>query len=156
MAFGRRKMGYEGVGRQRRGDAVVIERGGIKFRLDGQAGTVTCPMCRVYGSASGADMTLFMAQHVELHTGRAAAPGAPDRGVVIAGLVELLAQLGADELAVIVELATRLAAGRAQYGELQLATDARDFAAEAADELRDYLIYRAIDSLRRRRQAGGP
>jgi hypothetical protein len=133
---------------------VQVSRGGIRFLLDGEAGTVTCTVCRLYGSSSGPELPLFMAQHVGLHTGSSAAPAAADRGAQLAVLVEQVAQLGDDELAVVGEIVGRLVGGRSQYGELKLDEDRRDFDLEASDELRDYLIYRAIETIRRRRRGG--
>lgn len=159
MTFPKRraKMGYErGASSGRRASTHEVERGGLRFRLDSVAGTVTCPICRGWGSAGGPELPMFMAEHVERHTGSAAAPpAAVDRSVVIAALVEQLAQLGADELVVVGEMIGRLVAGRAQYGELRLATDQRDWDAEASDELRDFLIYRAIARSRRAGKARG-
>lgn len=66
----------------------------------------------------------------------------------IAGLCELL---GGDELEVLELVAHGLARGRPLYGELAIATDRRDFRAEAGDELRDSLVYIACELLRLRR-----
>lgn len=63
----------------------------------------------------------------------------------LAGLAELL---GADELAVLELVAHGLARGRAVYGELVIATDRRDFRAEAGEELRDAIVYSAAELLR--------
>lgn len=60
----------------------------------------------------------------------------------------LWARLGTDERRVVVRVAERLAAGRTVYGALDLATDERDFRAEAAEELLDACVYLAADSLR--------
>lgn len=54
-----------------------------------------------------------------------------------------LAELGADEAEVLALVAERLAAGRRTYGELQLATDRRDFREEALMELADGCVYLA-------------
>lgn len=144
-------MGFEGGGRRRRAIPVEVERGGLRFQLDAAAGTVTCPICRAFGSAAGPDMPVFMAKHVAEHVGTAATPAPTvDRGAVIAALAEQLAQLGDDELAVVDRVVTRLVSGRAQYGELNLNRDRRDFMSEASDELVDYLVYTAIGSVRRR------
>jgi len=60
------------------------------------------------------------------------------------GLYFLIAQLGSDELRVLERLAQRLLEGRRRYGELSLATDARDFRQERADEIADLLVYTAF------------
>ena len=87
-------MGFEGGGRRRRAIPVEVERGGLRFQLDAAAGTVTCPICRAFGSAAGPDMPVFMAKHVAEHVGTAATPAPTvDRGAVIAALAEQLAQL---------------------------------------------------------------
>lgn len=57
--------------------------------------------------------------------------------------------LGADERRVVVEVARRLAAGRATYGELELATDRRDLESEAGEELLDACVYLAAHAIRR-------
>jgi hypothetical protein len=66
----------------------------------------------------------------------------------IAALAELL---GPDELAVLELVGNGLARGRTVYGELAIATDRRDFRAEAGDELRDALVYVACELLRLRK-----
>lgn len=58
-------------------------------------------------------------------------------------------ELGADELRVLLATAERLRRGRVEYGELRVATDARNWMREAAEELLDAAIYRRIaDTLR--------
>ena len=59
-------------------------------------------------------------------------------------------QLGPDELRVLVTIAERLVAGRAQYGELVLATDRRDFTIEASEEALDAAVYLAARLLKER------
>lgn len=71
----------------------------------------------------------------------------------VAGITELL---GADELAVLELVAQGLARGRAVYGELKVATDRRDFRAEAGDELRDAIVYSAAELLRLQRGGSPP
>jgi hypothetical protein len=70
-----------------------------------------------------------------------------------ADLLEVIADLGAEERAVLLVLARRLLAGQAAYGRLDLAKDARDWRKEAAEEAADLAIYTAIgivaDDLRR-------
>jgi hypothetical protein len=66
----------------------------------------------------------------------------------LAGIAELL---GEDEIAVLEQVAVGLAAGRKVYGELVLATDRRDFRAEAGAELRDAIVYSAAELLRLQR-----
>lgn len=67
-------------------------------------------------------------------------------------LVLLLERMNLDELAVMQEIAhALLGKGRDEYGPLNLATDKRDFRREAAEELRDWLVYDAADKVKRRR-----
>ena len=54
------------------------------------------------------------------------------------------ADLGDQELQVLVVLARRLLAGQRAYGRLDLAHDRRDFQTERAEELQDTLVYTAI------------
>jgi len=56
-------------------------------------------------------------------------------------LLGIAVDLGDDEIAVLVEVARGLAAGRPVYGELDVDADPRDFRAEAGEELRDCLVY---------------
>ena len=46
-------------------------------------------------------------------------------------------------------IAERLLLGRRRYGELNLATDRRDFASEALEEAADMTVYAAAELLRR-------
>lgn len=66
-------------------------------------------------------------------------------------LQRLVRDLGPDEVAVLLEVARGLQRGRAVYGELELATDRRDFAREALEECRDGLVYAAAGLVRLRR-----
>jgi hypothetical protein len=74
--------------------------------------------------------------------------GHGDGAALAEQLVATAAELGADELRVLLLIATRLAAGRRYYGELHLATDRRDFRAEGAEELLDAVVYLAAATLR--------
>ena len=59
-------------------------------------------------------------------------------------LAGLAAQLGDDELRVLVRIARRLRIGAAAYGPLQVARDARAFRTkEAREEIEDALVYLA-------------
>lgn len=58
--------------------------------------------------------------------------------------------LGADELRVVQAIAARLTMGARQYGALAIASDARDWRKEAAEELLDAVVYLAAEVLRRR------
>lgn len=61
-----------------------------------------------------------------------------------------LPMLGEDELSVIDTIVTRISSGgRDQYGELHIATDRRDYYAEAGDEFADALWYMAAQVVRR-------
>lgn len=68
-------------------------------------------------------------------------------------LLGTLGALGGDELDVLGKVVDRLSLGRTVYGQLDIDTDARDFAAEAADEALDLLIYETIGLLKRERSA---
>lgn len=56
--------------------------------------------------------------------------------------------LGPDELIVLCLVAERLKMGRDRYGDLHIATDPRDFRAEALEEAADGLIYAAVALMR--------
>jgi hypothetical protein len=74
----------------------------------------------------------------------------PPEGDRLDPLMACAAQLGADELAVLVLVAERLVRGRQIYGELNLATDVRDFRREALEEAADMAVYAAAALLRGR------
>ncbi len=61
----------------------------------------------------------------------------------------LASELGDDEVRVLVLIGRRLLMGRRSYGPL----DARDWRAEAAEELLDGCVYLAAETLRRGRGA---
>ena len=82
---------------------------------------------------------------------RARDPG-PDLRRILAALA---ARLGADELRVLVLVATRARAGQACYGSLDLRRDRRDFQGEALEELADGLFYSTAALLSRRRRGRG-
>lgn len=73
------------------------------------------------------------------------------RDAALAALLAAVERLGHDELVVLAEIADRLRLGADQYGKLNIGADGRDWDAEASDELRDFLVYRAIDRLRKAR-----
>lgn len=50
---------------------------------------------------------------------------------------------------VLLDIARRLQAGQAEYGKMDVATDPRDFFAEAAEEALDFAVYAAMERLRR-------
>lgn len=50
---------------------------------------------------------------------------------------------------VLLDIARRLKAGQAEYGRMDVFTDKRDFFAEAAEEATDFVVYAAMDRLRR-------
>ena len=70
-------------------------------------------------------------------------------------LAALAARLGADELRVLVLLATRVRVGQTRYGRLDLRRDRRDLRREAVEELADALFYLAAAVLRRQRRGVG-
>lgn len=73
------------------------------------------------------------------------------------GLIDALNRLGDDELAVVELICTRMAnEGVAEYGELDIATDDRDFGAEALAEIADAVFYAGVALEKLRRWARGP
>ncbi len=67
-----------------------------------------------------------------------------DREAMERDLVVTCAELGDQEIAVLVALARRLLLGQRQYGRLDLAHDGRDWRAQRAEEYADALTYGAI------------
>ena len=67
-------------------------------------------------------------------------------------LLSQIDSLGPDERAVVELVVDGLVRGRAQYGELDIDDDPRDFVQEAIEELRDTAIYGAIEAIRARRK----
>jgi hypothetical protein len=65
-------------------------------------------------------------------------------------LVEICGELGTEELRVLILVAERLRIGQRRYGRFDLATDGRDWYAEAADEIADALVYAACGLMRGR------
>jgi hypothetical protein len=68
-------------------------------------------------------------------------------------IIATLDRLAGDELDVLALVAERLAVGREQYGQLELASDTRDFGREALDEAADMAVYAAAGLIRDRRRA---
>ena len=66
----------------------------------------------------------------------------------LAHLLDTACGLGDDELAVLVLIAERIAAGRGIYGELDIDTDRRNFAGECLEEVADGLVYVASALIR--------
>lgn len=75
-----------------------------------------------------------------------------DGAEIAARLRDVAAELGLDELRVLVTVAERLALGRAVYGRLDLNADGRDFHRETLEEAADGLVYAACGLLRGRRR----
>ncbi len=69
----------------------------------------------------------------------------------VAGLLRIIGQLGAEERAILHLVAERLHMGQQRFGRFTVATDARDFGQEAAEEVADALVYAACALLRGRR-----
>ena len=63
-------------------------------------------------------------------------------------LARLLDDIGDDEVRVLLYLAQRLHMGAGQYGPLDIATDPRDWTAEARAEFADGAVYLAVRGLR--------
>jgi hypothetical protein len=80
-------------------------------------------------------------------------PESWDRFRPRAELEAIIGQLGEDEVRVLTRIAGRLLHGLELYGCLDLAQDARDFRREAQEEIEDYLVYFACQSLRRAARA---
>lgn len=80
----------------------------------------------------------------------ARAMSATDGAGMAERLMKICADLGADELRVLVLVAERLAAGRRRYGALDIAGDRRDFQLEAIEEVADALVYAACGLMRGR------
>lgn len=59
-------------------------------------------------------------------------------------LTEILPKLGPDEQRVLLRIAERLVLGCAQYGQLNIASDRRNWTEEAAQEALDLSVYLAI------------
>jgi hypothetical protein len=76
-------------------------------------------------------------------------------GALRAALWGQLATLNEDELDVVADVVGGLRKGHQVYGDLNLATDTRDFDGEALEELRDAMTYRAMARVRRARASGG-
>lgn len=66
-------------------------------------------------------------------------------------IADYLAMLGQDELEVVLFVVEGLARGRAVYGELDVASDRRDYRREAGEEVRDALVYLGAELVRLRR-----
>jgi hypothetical protein len=61
------------------------------------------------------------------------------------------AELGDDEVLVLVLIGRRLLTGQRSYGRLDVRGDARDWTKEAAEELLDGCVYLASETMRRGR-----
>ncbi|MFN8626029.1 MAG: hypothetical protein U0587_08625 [Candidatus Binatia bacterium] len=75
-------------------------------------------------------------------------PAASDAMRQLDRLHTVAEQLGAAELRVLLLVAERLLLGRRQYGNLDPATDPRDFRRECFEELADAAVYMAAELLR--------
>jgi len=71
-----------------------------------------------------------------------------DGAGLVGQLRETAADLGTDELRVLVLVAERLAKGRQRYGALDIAGDRRDFRVETLEEVADGLVYAACALMR--------
>ena len=67
-----------------------------------------------------------------------------------------VAILGEDELEVLAEVAEGMVIGRSVYGELNIASDRRNMEREAFAEVRDGLVYTAIEMIKARRGRAKP
>jgi len=63
-------------------------------------------------------------------------------------LLALTTQLNRDEMAVLIDVAGGLVRGREVYGPLDVRTDRRDFVREVGEELRDTIVYAAMERIR--------
>jgi hypothetical protein len=66
-------------------------------------------------------------------------------------LAALAADLGDDEVQVLVLVGRRLLMGQQSYGRLEVQGDARDWRAEAVEELLDATVYLTCEAMRRGR-----
>lgn len=78
-----------------------------------------------------------------------------DDGPLLVDLENHWARLGDDERRVLVWIAKRLARGRAQYGELDLGSDKRDWRREFTEEVLDALVYAACEAVKGRATRDG-
>jgi hypothetical protein len=62
-------------------------------------------------------------------------------GEALVELDDTIEKLNVDEVHALLRIAKRLVHGRRSYGELHLASDPRDFAREAREEVEDALVY---------------
>lgn len=70
-------------------------------------------------------------------------------------LLDVIASLGADERAVLIAIAKRLAHGARVYGTLDAKGDPRNWHAEAAEEACDLAVYLCCDLLRKNETTKG-
>jgi hypothetical protein len=75
-------------------------------------------------------------------------PVTPTTGVLAVELLALVGELEDDELRVVVSVARGLRKGRAVYGPLRIAADARNYGHEAYEEARDLAVYLTAQLLR--------
>lgn len=131
------------------GTTHTVVRGDVEFTI--ARGGVQCMRCGAIAVTGGRGDAVqsFFGEHG--HKAPASIADAPATSPALERLQAELAQLGPDEIEVVLEVATGLRRGRAVYGELTLATDPRDLEREALDEVRDGLVYAAMGAVRRRR-----
>lgn len=67
-------------------------------------------------------------------------------------LLYLFDELGDEERSVLLGIARRIHGGQDTYGELDIDGDKRDWEREGAEELEDFMVYREIARLKRRRE----
>lgn len=65
-----------------------------------------------------------------------------------AGIAARIAEFSPDERRVLERIVQGIEKGREVYGPMDLANETRDLIAEADDECRDWLIYRAMQRIR--------
>lgn len=63
-------------------------------------------------------------------------------------LIALFDRLGPDEIRTIKVLAERLLEGQRRYGQIDIASEPRDFVKERSEEIQDLLIYTAFQTVR--------
>lgn len=64
-------------------------------------------------------------------------------------LAEITSILEPQAKVVLLDIARRLKAGQAEYGSMDMSRDKRDMFAEAAEEAMDFVVYAAMDRLKR-------
>jgi transposase len=116
--------------------------------LAGDAAAFDCTVCgcRAYVQATFERVHERLLARLDAHAHTRVEQGS-EEAEAEAEFSRVYADLGAQERLVLLVLAKRLLAGQSTYGVLSLATDARDWRQQRAQELADALIYGAISEV---------